>query len=98
MLDPDLTVINSLLIMSMWKVLMFLITIPIFSRIPVDTAICSSGVLENYSDAWNEVTQDRKIILLWSFGLVTVPFGAITCLWIIKYQNAMQKVVVSLLV
>ena len=82
---------------SIWKVLLVFITIPIFKQISAPTNICSSGVLENNFDAISELATNST--LLWIVTLATT-FGVMNTLlslWIIKNQNAVLKVMLSLL-
>jgi hypothetical protein len=72
-------------------------TISIFSRIPVPTNVCSSGVLENNSDALYELATNRKLVWIFAFSLIVFVASQFISLWIIKNQNAMQKVMLSLM-
>jgi drug/metabolite transporter (DMT)-like permease len=59
--DPKIQVVDMAACCSFWKAILVLGTIPIFNRIPVSTTVCSSGVLENNSDAFFELVQSSTL-------------------------------------
>jgi len=70
-MDPNLSALNMAVMEVLWKNLLVWSTIPIFSKIPVPTNMCSSGVIENNLDAIYEVVHNNKLIHLFVWGVLT---------------------------
>ena len=87
--DAKIQVADMAACCSFWKAILVIGTIPIFNRIPVSTTVCSSGVLENNSDAFFELGQSPT--LQWVFWVSVVLFvaGSFLSLWVIRFQSAM---------
>ena len=83
--DAELSVINLQLVEAVWKLLLIVVTYPLFARIEVETTICSSGVLENYADAWNEMTSNSTLTRMTIFAGFLFGIATILGVWIIKF-------------
>lgn len=80
-----------------YKNMLVWLTIPIFAAIPAPINMCSSGVIENNLDAIYEVINDTTLLLLFIMGITTFVLAQLMALVIIKYSNAMTKVMIVLL-
>lgn len=94
--DRELTYTTAFAYESIWKIVLCLITAPLFIMIPVDTAICGAGYLEDYVSWYSEVKDHKMLQVILAINAVIFALGQGTSLWIIKNQNAMQKTVVGL--
>lgn len=94
--DSLLTPIEMQAMTTYWRLILVVFFSPIFSKIPVSTSICSSGVLENNIEAVRELLTNQKLIWLFSLSLAIYIPMQFTGMWIIKNQNAMQKVMAGL--
>ena len=77
--------------------ILVLVTVPLFVRIPVSMEVCNSGVLENYPEAWQQATQHGLIAVLTFVYAICVSGAQFAALKVIHMKNAMQKTVVGLL-
>jgi hypothetical protein len=57
--------------------------------IPVDTAICSGGYLEDYASFFSAVAENKTIQVIIAINAVAFATAQGASLWIIKNQNAM---------
>jgi drug/metabolite transporter (DMT)-like permease len=95
--DKMLSVVQLDVMEVFWKNLLVFGTIPILSRIPMPVSFCSSGVVENNLDAIYEVVNDKTLINLLCWGVLSFVMMQFLSLFIIHMANAMSRVMVALI-
>jgi hypothetical protein len=80
-----MSAINLQFVEAFWKFVLICVTFPIFSRIEVSTSMCSSGVLENYSEAWTEMKSNQTLVVMMAFAGAMFGMAAVLGVWIIKF-------------